>query len=532
METYQILIKKLGYKPYFDWVKDYWTTRGAPLDFISHKYLVQIYQDQSPNITYKKSAQTGLTEKNISEAMWLVDQFKENALYLFPTSGTISDIVQERVDEPINNSPYLASVSGRSKKIMGKQADKIGLKRMSKGFIYFRGANASTQITSVPADIIFVDELDRMEPENVPYFTKRLGHSSRKWQRWFSTPTVPNYGIDELYNKTCQYVWHVKCNHCGQGQELTFWDNIKYDINIETIVNPHFECQFCHKTFVPYELEGEWIKHNPTSDKIGYFISQLYSPHFDIVEAIEDSLQTAEYRVMQFYNQTLGLAYEPKGSKITEEELMACIRNYANPFESQECVMGVDVGKVLHVITRNTDRITDMQELKFFDKQEAKENGGSETDCLEYWIERRQPKRVIIDALPETRKAQNIANKFKGRVLLCYYTGLKEVKDDKKWYVVATDAPKVNTDRTMSLDVTFAELQKQEVFLPNNLNSYPLFKKHLKNLVRIIIETDNGKSKKAEYQRLGDDHFAHGCNYAKMAIDIIKSKGKIDFFSI
>ncbi|KKL29041.1 hypothetical protein LCGC14_2369120 [marine sediment metagenome] len=60
--------------------------------------------------------------------MWLPDQFKENAIYLFPTSSTMSDLVQERIDEPINNNEYLAKVSGRAKKIMGKQADKVGLK--------------------------------------------------------------------------------------------------------------------------------------------------------------------------------------------------------------------------------------------------------------------------------------------------------------------------------------------------------------------------------------------------------------------
>ena len=176
---------------YFNWVKAYWSVRGEPLEFLKHKFAIQGYKDQSPEIVWKKSAQATITERMITEALWLPDQYRENSLYLFPTSGTMSDLVQERIDDPINQNHYLSRVSGRAKKIMGKQADKMGLKRMSKGFCYFRGANSPTQITSVSADIVFVDELDRMMQENIPYFKKRTAHSNRSWIRWASTPTIP-----------------------------------------------------------------------------------------------------------------------------------------------------------------------------------------------------------------------------------------------------------------------------------------------------------------------------------------------------
>ena len=222
--------KALWKKSLLPWVKDNWTSRGDPLDFDEHTYLVQIYEDQSQDITYMKSAQTGATERMLTEAMWLPDQFKENSMYIFPTSGTVSDLVQERIDEPLNNNEYLRRVSGRSKRIMGKQADKIGLKRMSKGFVYFRGSNKPTQITSVPADAVFVDEVDRMVVENIPYFPKRLEHSNRKWQRWASTPTIPNFGIHKRFITTDQHHRYLKCTHCGEWQKLDFFENVKYEM--------------------------------------------------------------------------------------------------------------------------------------------------------------------------------------------------------------------------------------------------------------------------------------------------------------
>ena len=47
--------KEVGYKAYFDWVRDYWTSRGTPLDLAKHKYLEQTYKDQSDKIVFMKS---------------------------------------------------------------------------------------------------------------------------------------------------------------------------------------------------------------------------------------------------------------------------------------------------------------------------------------------------------------------------------------------------------------------------------------------------------------------------------------------
>lgn len=96
-ELYQRAVDARGYEAYFDWVRRYWTSRGKPLDFKDHSYLLDFYKDQSDEIITMKSVQTGATERLVTEALWLPDQFKENAIYLFPTSGTLSDLVQERV---------------------------------------------------------------------------------------------------------------------------------------------------------------------------------------------------------------------------------------------------------------------------------------------------------------------------------------------------------------------------------------------------------------------------------------------------
>jgi len=490
---------------YIHWVERYWSVRGNPLDLGkytkgNHTYLEKIYEDQSQEIVYMKSAQAGLTERMISEALWLADTFRENTLYCFPTNGTLSDLVQERIDEPINNSPYLSEVSGRSKKLMGKQADKVGLKRMSKGFIYFRGVNKPTQITSVAADVVFVDELDRMIQENIPYLKKRMQHSKRKWIRWASTPTIPNFGIDKKFQESDQHYCHVKCNNCNEWQILDFWKNI--DIESEKLV-----CSHCKKEIKPWEMKMKWIPENPESHIRGYFISQLYSPLLDIKDLIEESKKDAEWEIMQFMNQSLGLPYEPKGGKLSEEDFNACKRDYTMPCKASHAYMGVDVGKEFNVMIISDDRLLHACTCKTVGE-------------LVGLAEDFNVKCSVIDGNPEGRAAEEFCKDAQGENYMCWYVNTSGFSKGQ-WF--STEELKVTTGRTMSLDKSTNIIKKQKIYLPKNFDSYPDVKKQLKNLTRVQRENKQGDIV-AEYVKTGADHYRHTLNYACLAKSIFDSE--------
>lgn len=501
---------------YFKWVKDNWTSRGEPLDFKEHKYLFQIYQDQSQEITYMKGAQTGLTERMITESMWLPDQHNANSIYIFPTGGTMSDLVQERIDEPINNSKYLRRVSGRAKRMFGKHADKIGLKRMSKGFIYFRGSGSPTQITSVPGDAIFVDEVDRMIQENIPYFDKRLEHSKLKWQRWASTPTLPNFGIHKRFLLTDQLHFYLKCPKCGTWQILDFFENVIFEMKSDHECDwAKLVCHSCKEEIVPWECEGEWKAHNPSSGKRGYFVSKLYSPFMDIKKVVESSVKTAEWEKMQFYNQDLGLPYAPEGGVIDINIINACRREYMLGERTGTNYMGIDVGLYLHVIIQNKDgQIVEITKVKAFEDLDKLMN--------EFNI-----KSAVIDALPETREAQKFAQRFKGRVYLCYYSKLAEPKPDE-WFQANAYDMKVNTRRTLSLDNWSNRFRQQDIQLPKNISEHSEFIEHMGMLTRVIEENRAGDLV-AKYVKTGPDHYYHAGNYSNIAKAINDSVAEPDF---
>ena len=489
---------------YFEWVKDNWTSRGEPLDFVEHKYLIDIYKDQHWFICYMKSAQTGGTERVLTEALWLPDQFQENTIYVFPTGGSVGDLVQERVDEPMNNKDYLKGVSGRAKASFGKKVDKIGLKRMSKGFIYFRGSGSPAQITSVPADMTVADELDRMPVENVPYISKRLEHSKRKWQRWLSTPTIPNYGIHKIFLDTDQRYYNVRCPHCNEWQVLDFFKNVDYEMkNEKEVLWAKLVCAKCREQIVPWECEGKWVA-TADSEKHGYHMSKMYSPRLDLKKTVEESFKTSEWELQQFYNQDLGIPYEPKGGKISEEVLQSCKRDYSLGIKEGDNYMGVDVGLKLHIIIQNSKK-----KVAFIGTRDKFE----EIDTL---MNEFNVKHVVVDALPETRKSQEFVSRFRGRASMCYYS-MKTVEKDR-WFKTDDEDPFiVHTNRTISLDMYTARYTKQTIELPKTLDDHMEFKDHMKALTRVIVEKRGGAEKVAEYLQTGPDHYYHAGNYSNIA---------------
>lgn len=503
---------------YFKWVQDNWTSRGSKLDFVKHKYLVDIYKDQHPFICWMKSAQTGGTERAVTEALWLPDQFPENSIYVFPTGGSIGDLVQERVDDPLNNRLYLRKVSGRIKGDGGKHADKLGLKRMSKGFTYFRGSASPTQITSVPADAIFADEVDRMPPENIPYIPKRLEHSDRRWQRWLSTPTIPGFGIHKIFLDTDQRYYNIKCNKCNEVQVLDFWKNVDYTMKNElTVAEAKLVCVKCREVLVPWECEAEWVA-TAESDKHGYHISKLYSPRIDLKELVQASLKTAEWELQQFYNQDLGLPYEPKGGSLTEEVLKSCVRDYKIPVNKGNNYMGVDVGLKMHVIIQNSEsQVALIKTVENFEDLDILMN--------EYDV-----KMCVVDAMPETRKSQEFVARFKGRAMMCYYS-MKTVSDDRWFKMDEKDLFVIHTNRTISLDNYTTRFNKQLIQLPKTLDDYLEFKEHMKSLTRTVVEKKGGE-KVAEYLQRGPDHYYHAGNYSNLAKAVFEFAPEPEIFTI
>lgn len=514
--------KAKSYKSkYFDWVKDIWSSRGEPLDFVDHKYLVQIYNDQSPHLVIMKSAQAGISERVISESVWVCDQLGKNVLYVFPAQGQLNDFVKGRLDPVIKNSDYLSQRSSRYKEgeskgdTVARRPERTGLKQFGDGFLYLRGSQNEKQIITVDADMVVLDERDRFIQSSVPYIDKRLLHSQLKWRRYISTPTIPGMFIHKNFLESDQHKWFIVCDECGLEQNLDWWTNIVEDESSPDLCR--VICRQCKKDINRLK-DGRWIPQNPDSDIRGYHISGMYNPYLVLKDAWKQSKAPDIFNMTQFYNQTLGLPYEPEGARLTQSAINACSRDYKIPYYidnklAQYCTAGADVGNTIHVIVSKKEKEGEEERARYVWIGEVHNFLGPQ-DSLEWVMNTFNVETMVVDMMPETRSVRELIKKFPGRVFGCRYPTRNFRGGYIEWKL---EDDEVQVDRTVSLDYYVSEVDTQKIIIPISAETIEGFYEQLKASVRILDKSSSTGVVTARWQEEGPDHYFHAANYERIA---------------
>ncbi|MDX2086231.1 MAG: phage terminase large subunit family protein, partial [Kofleriaceae bacterium] len=236
--------------------------------------------------------------------------------------------------------------------------------------IYFRAigqkgsaSRSLSPIKSIPVDRVYFDERDEMDDARVDEAEHRLDGSLCPELTSFSTPTLPDYGVDYEYKQSDQRSWLWKCEACNAWTclEDTYPDCIAEPRNAD----PYYLCSGCRNELRRF-FKGEWVARRPeVKDHRGYWVSQLCSPTKTALDIVAESvLATKRGRMRAFYNQTLGRAFAEVEDQITVQQLEACLREETRPLNHEgPCAMGVDPGKPhwYEVRVRLTD--TDSQQV-------------------------------------------------------------------------------------------------------------------------------------------------------------------------
>lgn len=496
---------------------------GVPFNIETHLFLADIYRCTARRQVIYKASQMGASEYAISYALHAADERAATGLYIFPTDTHVSDFSTARIGPAIEASPYLESIivegggaieDGKKK----KGADRVTLKRIRDRFLYLRGAQVkpngqAPQLKSIDADVVIYDEVDEMDPRAPAIGRKRLGHSAIAEERFISTPTYPNFGIHAYWLVSDQREWFIRCEACGERQPLSIHSVVEEFDSLGRPVHWH-DYAACSKCKKPLNrlAPGEWVAAYPDRDMAGFHLNKLFSPLVDLAEVVSALDTTDETKRREAYNQDLGEPYTPRGGQITDQVLDECRRQYAHgPVAGERTVMGVDVGKTLHVVIRSPENPETGERLQRF---------AGEVDSFEELgrvIERYNVGCCVIDALPETRSARKLQEDFSaGRVWLAYYVqqrvGSKRA-DPWEW-----DAAKgvVNLDRTRMLDLTLSRFYDHSNTLPANARDIRDYYRHLKASVRVLEDGPNGE-KIAMYVNAEPDHFGHAENYCTVA---------------
>jgi endogenous inhibitor of DNA gyrase (YacG/DUF329 family) len=498
---------------------------GEWFDLPHHKYLVDMFAEVAREIVYMKAGQIGVSELLISYALHACDQRSADVLYLMPTNTDVSDFGQSRFGPALEASPYLASiVVGASASKNQRGADKVTLKRIRENFLYLRGGSVGNdgrarQLKSIPVDVLVGDEIDEMDERAMPIGRKRLGHSPIKEVRQASTPTYHGVGIHAQWELSDQREWFVPCPHCGKWQQLDInnivqvWDDLGRPIvwHGQEDDRAYIACTRCGKE-VDRLAKGEWVPKYPGRSIVGFHPTKLMSGHTPLLAVVLNFNTVDETARREAFNQDLGLPYTPKGGRLTEEDLRACEREFAHgPLDYDAgAAMGVDVGKLLHVVIRaRPDGKGERRQLFA--------GAVMNFDEVSRLMQQYQVNTCVVDALPETRSARAFQAEHKDKkVWLCHYVSAES--GAKKSGPVQWDARhgNVNADRTWTLDITFSRFYDKSNVLPANIKSVADYHKHLLEPTRVVHEKPDG-TVVGKYVGDGDDHFAHAENYCAIA---------------
>ncbi len=477
-----------------------------------------IYADRHPRLVIRKAAQVFVSEFLVNTACWCPytkQGGRGNALFVFPKDRQAQDFSVARIDKAIKGSP---DIIARTEAPMN-----VGLKRIGDGFIYVRGAQTRESLISVDADIVLCDEIAQYPPGTIDVLEKRLGSSLLGWVRAGSTPRYPADEAGARWDQSTQSVYEVRCSHCGAWQAMELLTHL----NAETA---RVACQHCRGDMTADRLsEGRWVAGKSDAPWHGYQLTKLLSPRVDLrsladtMGRVLDGRATATQE-QEFYNSDCGLPHLPEGGYVSASMLDACRDMSLTTMDTaQGAVMGVDVGKRLHVtiglpLEGAGIQLIDADSVRAFE----------ELDTL---MHRYGVRCCVIDANPETRLAQEFAARWNGRVWPAFYPNFAE---GSRPDLLAIDevAGVVRIVRTAILDLEQAMVARRLLVLPRNarelgggVNQAGVgeFYQHMSSAVR-VVEDDTKGNPIVHFQQNGPDHYCHSVAYMLAAMVIAQQR--------
>lgn len=472
---------------------------GMPFSFEHHNYLIGLYQDHHKNIVIEKSAQMGASVYALATAFFVCDTKGKNVIYFFPTDSDVQDFSKTRANPMIDDSPHLRSVTSTK--------DSLGLRRVNKSWLYFRGMKSSIAMKSIPADYLIMDELDEVSEASEALADQRLNHSLLKWRLKLSTPTFEGYGIDREFKESDMRYWNLVCKKCNTRNivEKTFPDCVRQDSDTEA----YLVCQKPNCGEILDSQYGLWIPDNPKVNRVhGYHISGLYSYYLDLSDLM------AEYnggrKRAEFFRSKLGIPYTAADQRITLGMVRQCLSDY-EMHTARHTYMGVDQkGNELHIVIRKPNRISGKHDIIFIGR--VREFGQLDQFMRQYDVD-----ICVIDGTPNQHSARDFATRFSGRVFLCYYQDT--MRGDYTWSESkeGKDEWEVKVNRTEALDAMYEQVMRREIALPIETPEVAEFMVQLTQLAKVYEEDDDGAILKAIWKRLGPEHYAHANSYSLIA---------------
>lgn len=501
--------------------------------FEGREYQVEVMSDKSRRQCDMKGTQGGFSEMRMLRILhgMIFKRYPGGVLYMFPTGDEVSEFSKSRFG-PLIHANY-NTIGKYLKNVPGSKTDSTSLKQVRGSNLYMRGArlgqkiegdlSESSKMRAITVDAVVYDELDMMDTDVIGKANERMGDSTVGDEIYISNPTLPDYGIDLLFQESDQRYWFRQCK-CGHWTSA----ELSYPMCVQYYKTPmdgklgYVACEKCGK-----ELgiaPGKWIPQRVVDYKdpqhiVGRRWSQLTNPKRDPGLILNMFNDPPNGNLADIYRYKLGLPYVSAADKLQVSQILSCCGPNISPTSDPgPCAMGVDIGQKKHVVI---GKRIGLERYLILRATEVNTWNDIHDLALRYNV-----KMAVIDIRPYEDSARDFQSKEPYQIYLCQYD---EFTTHGAKYDANSGLVKVN--RTENLDAT------HRMFTTPGMITLPRLDPEVKEFARQMCNTAKREETNKvtgltiyRYKATGDknDHFRHAFGYFQLAAALVppvKSQG-------
>lgn len=491
------------------------TTKGHRMTFRDKPWLTAIYKDPSKAMVIIKCSQVHMTEHALCAMFTYANQGKRG-MYVLPSKEHRRTFVSDRINRMKESSPLYehAVKSGTT------ESDSNVYKSIFGQGWKFVGSNVRKDFFEFPCEVLFFDEYDQLDQDNIWYAYDRVSNAASPIIWKFGNPTRDNFGIHKEFLASDQKEWHVDCDKCGKEQILDWYEHFVTAYHDSwRLRNPAGQpvCLHCNETFDRLGA-GRWVAMNPGKRKraSGYRISRLFTdkgkkPN-DIVDLFKLFIKSQHNptALQNFHNNYLGITYENVDFKLTKQVLSRSVYKYNDNFEFDPAmfrtIMGVDQGKTFTCV------ISMVWDGELIDIHYTNVKRWADVEKLEKDF---NVITTVIDAQGGGYAETRDFVKSNGNRWMCYYRPKDTIKGVEAYKLNYRDQI-VETNRTECLDLMVKMLLMNQTHVRADFAHIEggAFEKQM--LVPSRITDTNGRPVWTK----GTDHYFHASGYRWLAYKI------------
>jgi phage terminase large subunit GpA-like protein len=288
-------------------------------------------------VVLMKAAQVGGSEAILNGLGYAIDHAPAPIMLVQPTVDLAKRFSKQRLDPLIDDTPRLASKVSEGRSRDG--GNTMFSKEFAGGHLIITGANSAVGLRSMPAQYVFLDEIDGYpadvdeEGSPIALVEARQRTFARRKRMKISTPTIEGRSaIESAYEGSDRRRYYVPCPSCGEMQPLEFarlvWTKL--------LLPPEhavYECRACgvsihnhQKTFML--ARGEW-RSEVLLELQGRRATAVADGKADVVKGLDEQIASVRHRRVRGYH--LNALYAPVGWMSWGEIALEFVKTHRDP---------------------------------------------------------------------------------------------------------------------------------------------------------------------------------------------------------